>query len=302
MQSQPPPPSSYYAYQTPATPAPAPAGSYNPYAQYSTQIPGYSQSYFASYHLPPAPPPKPATPPPADLPPPPPDLTSITPAVASGVVQRLIVSELKAAGFASAQSKPVELLERNVVAFIERLYERAHQYANLSNRSSAIVTDLILASDEFGLPPEELRPLRKKLARRKKKGKARSAPTLDPAPSRSPSPERLPSDDETQPAIPLSLRGLPHTYPTLPPKHTYLRTPASRASPPKRAAIPTLEKKLETAARVQTSLKNLMIATEDAQGQEDGELLGHIVNCETYLHPRKRWKLTRKRAKTSHSG
>ncbi|CAK5276023.1 unnamed protein product [Mycena citricolor] len=264
MQSQPPPPSSYYAYQTPATPAPAPAGSYNPYAQYSTQIPGYSQSYFASYHLPPAPPPKPATPPPADLPPPPPDLTSITPAVASGVVQRLIVSELKAAGFASAQSKPVELLERNVVAFIERLYERAHQYANLSNRSSAIVTDLILASDEFGLPPEELRPLRKKLDRRKKKGKGASSRTL---------------------------MLFTHTC-----GHRQV------ASPPKRAAIPTLEKKLETAARVQTSLKNLMIATEDAQGQEDGELLGHIVNCETYLHPRKRWKLTRKRAKTSHSG
>lgn len=34
-----------------------------------------------------------------------------------------------------------------------------------------------------------------------------------------------------------------------------------------------------------------MLATEDSTGQEDAELLGHIVNWEMGLHPRKRWRL-----------
>jgi transcription initiation factor TFIID subunit 8 len=33
-----------------------------------------------------------------------------------------------------------------------------------------------------------------------------------------------------------------------------------------------------------------MVGTEDKYGQEDAELLGHIVNWETNTHPRKRWK------------
>ncbi|KAJ7276164.1 hypothetical protein B0H12DRAFT_964464, partial [Mycena haematopus] len=239
------------------------------------------------------------TPPPPDQPPPPPDLTSITPHVASKAIQRLIVSELRDAGFSSAQPLAMESLERDVVAFMERLYERAHQYANLSNRSAAIATDLVLACEEFKIAPESLRPTRAKITRKKKKkgtgvGSADAqsvpvTPTLIPARSRSPSPDRLPSDDESvPPSIPVTLRGLPSMFPKVPPKHTYLRTPAS---PPKRAAIPSLEKKLETASLVQTSLKNLMVATEDAKGQEEGELLGHIVNSETGVHPRKRWKL-----------
>ncbi len=49
--------------------------------------------------------------------------------------------------------------------------------------------------------------------------------------------------------------------------------------------------KLKTASLVQESLRNLLLATEDSTGQEDAELLGHIVNWETGLHPRKRWKV-----------
>lgn len=64
-----------------------------------------------------------------------------------------------------------------------------------------------------------------------------------------------------------------------------------QASPPKKAALPSLEKKLKTAGLVQESLKNLLLATEDSTGQEDAELLGHIVNWETGLHPRKRWRV-----------
>lgn len=129
-----------------------------------------------------------------------------------------------------------------------------------------------------------------------------------PPPSRSPSPELLSSDDENAPpAIPMTLRPLPHYVPPLPPKHTYLRTPVSSAgtfrsksrvltkapqiSPPKKAALPSLEKKLKNAALVQDSLKNLLLATED-NTQEDAELLGATVNWEATTHPRKRWKLS----------
>jgi len=65
-----------------------------------------------------------------------------------------------------------------------------------------------------------------------------------------------------------------------------------QASPPKKAALPSLEKKLKTASLVQESLKNLLLATEDSTAQEDAELLGHIVNWETGSHPRKRWKVS----------
>ncbi|KAJ7774294.1 hypothetical protein DFH07DRAFT_800945 [Mycena maculata] len=272
--------SSYYPNQTPLS------SSYNPYSQYSAQ---YGQAYFPTYH--PPPPPRVITPPPSDLPPPPPDLTSITPNVASKAIQRLIASELRDAGFSGAQPQVMESLERDVVAFIERLYERAHQYANLSNRSGAIATDLVLACEEFDIAPDSLRPTRAKIVKKKKKKRAVPAtPTLIPPRSRSPSPARLPSDDESvPPSIPPTLRALPTFFPGLPPKHTYLRTPAS---PPKKAAIPSLEKKLETASLVQKSLRSLMVATEDAKGQEEGELLGHIVNAETGIHPRKRWKLS----------
>ncbi|KAJ7228893.1 hypothetical protein GGX14DRAFT_415654 [Mycena pura] len=288
--------SSYYPYQPVAATGPtASTSSYNPYAQYAAQtaqyaaqVPSYAQNYF-SYHLPPPPPQKAPSPQP-EQPPPPPDLTTITPRVASEALERLIVSELRDAGFSAAQPEALKTLERDVVVFIERLYERAHQYANLSNRSAAIATDIVLACDEFKIAPESLRPMRAKIARKKNKKTVPPTPTLIPARSRSPSPARLPSDDESvSQSIPVTLRALPHYIPSLPPKHTYLRTPAS---PPKRAAIPSLEKKLETAALVQKSLKSLMVATEDAKGQAEGELLGHIVNSETGVHPRKRWILS----------
>ncbi|GJE84915.1 TAF8 domain-containing protein [Phanerochaete sordida] len=112
---------------------------------------------------------------------------------------------------------------------------------------------------------------------------------LIPPPSRSPSPELLESDDEsTGPAMPATLRVHPHYIPPLPPKHTYLRTPAS---PPKKAALPSLEKKLKNAGLVQESLKNLLLATEENADNEDGEILGAVVNWEPTTYSRKRWKL-----------
>lgn len=50
--------------------------------------------------------------------------------------------------------------------------------------------------------------------------------TLLPAGRKSPPPKLLSSDDEgSPPTIPSTLRSIPHFYPNLPPKHTYLRTP-----------------------------------------------------------------------------
>src|ERR1700761_884225 len=50
--------------------------------------------------------------------------------------------------------------------------------------------------------------------------------SLLPSGRRSPPPKLLSSDDESSPpTVPTSLRSIPHFYPNLPPKHTYLRTP-----------------------------------------------------------------------------
>ncbi|KAF9468975.1 hypothetical protein BDZ94DRAFT_1279478 [Collybia nuda] len=279
-------------YQPPqAEPAPT---LYNPYiGHYPTQA--YSASLVPALQqslsfFPPFPHTQQVKPSPApDLPPPPPDFTSITPAVASQAIQRLISAELRDVGFDSAHAAAVKRIELEVIAFVERLFLRAHEYANLSNRAGPIATDLALACDEFNMGPKDLRTVTNR-GKRKNIASA-GTPILLPPPSRSPSPELLPSDDEGAPlVVPTTLRLLPPYFPKLPPKHTYLRTPAS---PPKKAALPSLEKKLKTASLVQESLKNLLLATEDSANQEDGELLGHIVNWEMGIHPRKRWKTSK---------
>lgn len=76
-----------------------------------------------------------------------------------------------------------EIEPTNCQIVIERLYERAHQYANLSNRSAAIATDLVLACEEFKIPPESLRPTRAKITRKKKKkgkGARRVSTSVEP--------------------------------------------------------------------------------------------------------------------------
>jgi len=221
------------------------------------------------------------------LPPPPPDFASVTPQIASQTVQRLISSQLRDAGYEAAQPQALRRLEIEVAAFVELLYGRAHEYANLANRAGPIATDLLLASEGCGMQTRDLHKLGAKSSKKRKRG--RPAATLLPPPSRSPSPELLLSDDEdAPPVVPLTLRALPTFLPALPPKHTYLRTPASA---PKKAALPSLEKKLKTAGLVQESLQHLLLGTEDNLGHEDGELLGHIVNWEASTHPRKRWKI-----------
>ncbi|OBZ76939.1 hypothetical protein A0H81_03613 [Grifola frondosa] len=195
---------------------------------------------------------------------------------------------LRHAGFDSAQPSALQRLESEVVALVEQLYQRAQEYANLANRPDAIAKDLLLACTEYGLESKELSRIKVRSKKRMRDPSEAEIVLLAP-PSRSPSPELLSSDDEGAPVtVPATLRTLPHYVPPLPPKHTYLRTPLS---PPKKAALPSLEKKLKNAALVQDSLKNLLLATEDNTGQEDAELLGATVNWEATTHPRKRWRL-----------
>lgn len=66
-----------------------------------------------------------------------------------------------------------------------------------------------------------------------------------------------------------------------------------QAPPPKKQALPSLEKKLENAALVQQSLKNLLLATEVDTDTNDGELFGGVVNWEATRQPRKKWKIGR---------
>ncbi|KAI0676935.1 hypothetical protein C8Q78DRAFT_1073688 [Trametes maxima] len=218
-----------------------------------------------------------------------PELPGVTPQLASHALQRLIISELRDAGFDSAEGGAVRRLEREVAEFVQEMYERARDYADLALRARPSATDVMAASADYNLEASAMLHLTKK-SRKQKKDSTQALLTLLPPPSRSPSPELLSSDDENAPpTIPMTLRPLPHYVPPLPPKHTYLRTPIS--PPNKKAALPSLEKKLKNAALVQDSLKNLLLATED-NTQEDAELLGATVNWEATTHPRKRWKLS----------
>ncbi|KAK7470899.1 hypothetical protein VKT23_002315 [Stygiomarasmius scandens] len=241
----------------------------------TTYYPNFSHSLDQT----PAEPPRPPSPP----------QPAVTPQVASQSIQRLVSSEFRDAGFEGAQPSALYRLEQEAVSFVQQLYQRAHAYANLSNRSAPIATDLLLAAEEFGLSLSELRSVKSKITKKRRKAiEPVRAPELVAPESRSESPDLLASDDESVPqTAPSTLRTLPAHFPTLPPKHTYLQTPAS---PPKKAAIPSLDKKLKTASLVQDSLKNLLLATEDSTNQGDAELLGHIVNWETSVYPRKRWK------------
>jgi len=278
------------------------AGAYSSYPNYSsyvTQTPTGSQyqpsttSYGQYYPQTPQIVQHPRSSPPPVEPPSPPDYSSINPQVASKSVQRLIGTQLLSTGFEAGEISAMNRLEREVICFVERLYERAHELANLANRSGPIVTDLLLACEDEGLDTERLKTAGE--GRRRGKKKKSETENVQPVsltlPDLSePLPDLLPSDDEDVAGVvlPTTLRGLPHSTPALPPKHTYLRTPVS---PLKKAALPSLEKKLKNAALVQESLKNLMLATEDNPDDEDGELLGAIVNGQVIGYQRKRWRL-----------
>ncbi|KAI6164963.1 hypothetical protein EDD17DRAFT_1754804 [Pisolithus thermaeus] len=214
-----------------------------------------------------------------------PDIPAISSEIASKQMQKLIVSQLQQSQFDAIEPQALARLELEVVAFVQRLYEGAHDYANLACRASPVAMDVLAACDAQGVRVNDLHAIATT-----SKSTAPPMGTFEPPPPRPRSPDLLPSDDEgATPALSTTLRQIPSNFPPLPPKHSYLKTPAS---PPRKAALPSLERKLKTASLVQESLKNLLTATEDNLGQEDGELLGHIVNWEASTYPRKRWKIS----------
>ncbi|KAI6122739.1 hypothetical protein EV401DRAFT_1858677 [Pisolithus croceorrhizus] len=219
-----------------------------------------------------------------------PDIPAISSEIASKQMQKLIVSQLQQSQFDAIEPQALARLELEVVAFVQRLYEGAHDYANLACRASPVAMDVLAACDAQGVRVNDLHAI---ATTSKSTGEEDTTPpmgTFEPPPPRPRSPDLLPSDDEgATPALSTTLRQIPSNFPPLPPKHSYLKTPAS---PPRKAALPSLERKLKTASLVQESLKNLLTATEDNLGQEDGELLGHIVNWEASTYPRKRWKIS----------
>ncbi|KAH9999383.1 hypothetical protein BJV77DRAFT_1064288 [Russula vinacea] len=218
------------------------------------------------------------------------ELSAVDPEIASKAMNRFISAELKYEGFDAADPATLSRLEAEVVHFIQDLHRKIHDYANLANRTAPLASDMFDISQESGLETDSLR-LTSELSKLRRRGSTtiNESMTLLPAERRSPPPKLLSSDDESSPpTMPSTLRSIPHFCPNLPPKHTYLRTPPS---PPRKQALPSLEKKLKNASLVQESLQHLLLATEDVVGPDDGEILGAIVNWESTVHPRKRWKL-----------
>ncbi|VDC02582.1 unnamed protein product [Peniophora sp. CBMAI 1063] len=211
----------------------------------------------------------------------------MTASVAQVAVDRLISAQLKDQGFDGAGPVALHKLGDEVIAYVENLYRTAHDYANLANRSIPTVNDLRLAFVDVGLEPADLRPIIRKRKRRSYKHQPRF--DLIPPPGESPVPEMLLLDDDES-SVPATIQELPPTYPPLPPRHTYVQTPPS---PPKKQALPSLEKKLKNAGLVQESLRNLLVQTEDVVDPADTDLLGAIVNCESTAHPRKKWKVSK---------
>ncbi|KAJ2933652.1 hypothetical protein H1R20_g3425, partial [Candolleomyces eurysporus] len=160
---------------------------------------------------------------------PPPAEPSVTPEIAEKAIRKLVTVELKNAGFEKAEPMTVKQLEYEVQAFVQQLYERAHEYANLANRAGVIAPDLLQACEEFYMPASELQSAAKRAKKKKRKFRtADVALSFLPSESRSSSPELLSSDDEAvanTAAVPLTLRMLPPHFPSLPPKHTYMKTP-----------------------------------------------------------------------------
>jgi transcription initiation factor TFIID subunit 8 len=129
---------------------------------------------------------------------------------------------------------------------VKTLFERAHELANLANRSGPIATDLLLACKERNVDVDQLRMVSPGPRGKKRESSgARLLPImlttqliipLDPhqiqaatlvLPEPTPPLPRMINTDEDEPGlvIPATLRSIPHYTPTLPPKHTYLRTP-----------------------------------------------------------------------------
>jgi transcription initiation factor TFIID subunit 8 len=95
--------------------------------------------------------------------------------VATRAIERLVLVGLKNAGFDGSDPGALKRLEAEVVECefhfillsgprslffcvdVKMLFERAHELANLANRSGPIVTDLLLGCKERNVDPEQLK-------------------------------------------------------------------------------------------------------------------------------------------------
>ncbi|OCB84445.1 hypothetical protein A7U60_g8431 [Sanghuangporus baumii] len=220
---------------------------------------------------------------------------NLSPKAVSSAMWRFLALRVMEEGFERAEVAAMVRFEVEAVAFIEQIFSRAKAFADNSGRSRPAAPDVLSAALEYDLDISELAKENKESKKREQKRRREGEPEpslnleLVPPERRSSSPELLASDDEnTPPVVPQTLRSLPPHFPPLPPKHTYLRTPVP---PPKKQALPSLEKKLENAALVQESLRNLLLATEVDADANDGELFGGVVNWEATKYPRKKWRV-----------
>lgn len=187
-----------------------------------------------------------------------PDASFVNPTVASLSMRRFIAHILSLDGYRAAEPDAMSRLELEVISckwpihfsdqtiysslVIENLFGLAKCFAELSGRTMPTAEDMLSACEELNT---DFMSLRKHSKSYKKElnsmlrtktimysifiiavGTKQS--TLVPPLSTSSTPELLSSDDEGAPlVIPPTLRSLPSHLPTLPPKHTYLRTPVS---------------------------------------------------------------------------
>lgn len=130
-----------------------------------------------------------------------PIVPAVNPELASRAMQRLLSVELRDIGFDAAEPAALKRLELDVAAcsflsrlirtsrssdlyvfgvhlVVERLYQQAHEFANLANRAGPIAKDILLASQECGLQTKELRELADHTATRQKIGADVLAPLV----------------------------------------------------------------------------------------------------------------------------
>ncbi|KAG8967542.1 hypothetical protein FRC03_009795 [Tulasnella sp. 419] len=248
----------------------------------------------------------------------------ITPAAASKGLQHMISSRFMQAGFTGSDPEAIEFMYQVLCNFILEIAGLSVDYATLANRSVPNVRDVVIACEKRGMTIESLRRAAKKTKKRDKNSSGNRALVIGNPPPQSKPPVLLPSDSEEEsndeagqsksqkkgPSKnayqPPSLRSLPPHFPPFPPKHTYLRTQAPSATT---TSLSSLQQKIDNAAIIQDSLRNLIQATEAPPAprglaEEDGVPptqilpvpagLGGLVNWEAAGGTRrvaKRWKI-----------
>ncbi|ELU41753.1 transcription factor TFIID complex subunit 8 c-term domain-containing protein [Rhizoctonia solani AG-1 IA] len=214
---------------------------------------------------------------------------AITEPIASQCIQRLVQIQLRVEGFKGADRGAMDAIEREVVN-LNDTYELAVALANNSGRSRPGAQDVLKACEDGDLSVQDLKRVMKRTA----KVSRSSVPMFKPAPKRRRSPELLGSDEssagEENPDTskaekskdnsnkPRTLKHLPGQLPDLPPKHSYMRTSSSSAPKP---SLSLLDQQLERSMLVQTSLQNIVKATNGADTTPQHDLLAEVVNWET---------------------